>query len=254
MTLNTYAGLHARRYDLVYGAKPYAEEARFVDALFREAGVSRGRLLDVACGTGRHAAELGALGWDVTGVDYAEPLLERARENAPAARFLRQDMRELDVPGKPFAAVTCLFDSIGYPRTDDDIIAALACMRRHTSPGGALAIEFLHEPALLRHASPLVVRRWELPDDGGELVRISRTHVDGLRHEMDVEYELIELRRDGTYEEWRERQTNRFFSPVEMESLLEAAGIQLHRFVPAYAPEKEIDDETFHVIAVARAA
>lgn len=251
MTLNTYEGLHARHYDLVYGEKPYADEARFVDALLRGAGVAGGRLLDVACGSGRHAAELGSLGWEVAGVDYSEALLECARRNAPRARFLRQDMRELDVPGGRFDAITCLFDSIGYAVEEDGVPATLAGMRAHAAPGCAVAIEFLHAPALLRHASPLRVRRFDLPD-GGDLLRIARTGLDVSRQVMEVEYELIELRRDGTYERWTETQANRFFSLPEMSALLDAAGLRTERFVRAYSGNSRIDDETFHVIAVAR--
>jgi len=47
--MNTYAGLHARYYDVVYGEKAYVHEARFVDSLIRDSGTERGRLLDVAC-------------------------------------------------------------------------------------------------------------------------------------------------------------------------------------------------------------
>jgi SAM-dependent methyltransferase len=187
----------------------------------------------------------------VTGVDYSEPLLEHAPQNAPAVRFLRQDMRELDVPDGPFSAVTCLFDSIGYPQDDEGVLAALTSMGRHTAPDGVLAIEFLHAPALLRHASPLGVRRFELSRGGDELVRISRTDVDPRRCVMEVEFELIELRADGTYERWREIQANRFFSIDSMRALLEQAGLRAERFVPGYRTG-EIDERTFHVIALAR--
>jgi SAM-dependent methyltransferase len=251
VTSNTYEGLHARYYDVVYAEKPYPEEARFVDSLLREAGVERGSLLDVACGTGRHAAEFSAMGWEVTGVDYARPLLEQAQLNAPAARLFRQDMRELDVPGAPFDAVTCLFDSIGYPQDDDGVLGALTSMARHTAVGGALAIEFLHSPALLNHASPTGIRRFELPDDADELVRLSETHLDRQRAVMAVEYELIVLRADGTFERWRETQVNRFFTCDDMRALLEQAGLQADGFLPAYRTG-EIDEQTFHVIAIAR--
>ena len=79
---------------------PTSHEARFVDSLIRDAGTARGRLLDVACGTGRHAAEFASLGWDVTGVDLSEDLLERARVNAPDARFYQQDMRGWTCPAR----------------------------------------------------------------------------------------------------------------------------------------------------------
>src|SRR5215207_65025 len=164
---NTFQGLHARHYDLIYADKPYAEEARFVHDLL---GGRAGRLLDVACGSGRHAREFAALGWEVVGVDYSADLLAHAAANGIEVH--EQDMRHLDVPGKPFDAVTCLFDSIGYPQDNDGVVAALHGMRRHLAPSGRAAVEFLHAPALLSGADPVRVRRFDL-SDGGTVLRIS---------------------------------------------------------------------------------
>lgn len=250
--MNTYTGLHARHYDLVYADKPYSEEARFVDSLLQEAGLQRGRLLDLACGTGRHAGEFSTLGWNVTGIDYSDELLERARANAPEARFLLQDMRELDLPGETFDAVTCLFDSIGYPLDDGGVTAALRSAGRHLTPQGVLVSEFLHAPAVLADASPLRLRRFAISDEGDELVRISQTQLDRQRHVMEVEFELIELRADGRYDRWVESQSNRFFQLSEMERLLEQAGFRAERFAPGYEEGSEVQERTFHVIVVAR--
>jgi len=249
--MNTYAGLHARYYDVVYGEKAYVHEARFVDSLIRDSGTERGRLLDVACGTGRHAAEFASLGWDVTGVDLSDDLLEYARVNAPDARFLRQDMRSLDVPGELFDAVTCLFDAIGYAVDEDGVLATLSAFARHLSPGGAVVIEFLHGPALRTSAAPLRIRRFLLSSTGDELVRVSQTRLDEARSVMEVEFELLELRADGTYERWLESQTNRYFALEEMQGLLDGAGLNLQRFLPAYSDGDTIDESTFHVLAVA---
>ena len=242
---NTYSGLHAAWYDLIYGEKPYADEARFVDALLAGGGGERGRLLDVACGTGRHAAEFARLGWRVTGVDYSPDLLEHARGRSSEIDWHEQDMRELDVPGDPFDAVTCLFDSIGYPQSDDGVTAALRSIRSHLAEGGRAAIEFLHAPALTAGAAPLRVRRWAAAD-GTALVRISETEMDG--NVMHVAYELIELRADGGWSRGAERQSNRSFAVDEMEGLLRAADLNPRGFVPAYA-EGDVTADTFHVIA-----
>jgi SAM-dependent methyltransferase len=252
--LNTFQGLHARYYDLIYATKPYAAEARFVQELLGEPG----SLLDVACGSARHALEFARLGWSVTGVDYSPDLLERGRANAGAAGLEiplhEQDMRELDVPGGPFDAITCLFDSIGYPQDNEGIVAALDGIRRHLAPRGRVAVEFLHAPALLRHAEALRVRRHELPD-GGTLLRISETRLDPAAQVMHVDYEVVELRPDGGYARESARQSNRFFGVDEMRALLTASGLAVENFVAAYQPEgAEIGEETFHVIAVAVAA
>jgi SAM-dependent methyltransferase len=243
--LNSFQGLHARYYDLIYAQKPYADEARFVHELL---GGGPGRLLDVACGSGRHAREFAALGWDVTGVDYSPDLLAQAA----GITVLEQDMRKLDVPGSPFDAITCLFDSIGYPQDNDGIVATFLGMARHVAPGGRVAVEFLHAPAMLASADPVRVRRWELPD-GGELLRVSETEIDAAAMTMHVSYDVVELRADGGYARERERQSNRFFAVEEMRALMQLGGLHVERFVPAYE-EGEIGPDTFHVIALAGAA
>ena len=252
--MNTYRSIHARHYDLIYAGKPYAEEAAFVDGLL---GRPRGSLLDLACGTGRHAVELSRLGWKVTGVDYGADLLERARANATAAdveiALHEQDMRTLDLGGERFDAITCLFDSIGYPQTDEGVLAALRGARDHLAPGGTFVAEFLHAPAMIAGYDPVKVRTWELPH-GGELLRVSRTRLDLERSVMHVGYDLVELAADGTYERAGEEQSNRYFTVSEMRGLIRQAGLAEREFVHAYAEDPAIAGDTWHVLAVTTAA
>jgi SAM-dependent methyltransferase len=246
--MNSYRGLHADHYDRIFEGKPYATEARWVAGLLP---APPGGLLDVACGTGRHAAEFADLGYDVVGVDLNPALLERARPAVPRARFVEGDMCALARTGlQPgsFTAVTCLFDSIGYPGDNDAIVAALRGMGELLAEGGRMAVEFLHTPAMLRHASPLGVRRWELPG-GGHLLRVAETTLDERRGTMDVAYELVELRGDGGWRRHAERQGNRFFAVEEMRALLALAGLRADRFLPAYG-SGEVTAETFHVVVV----
>ena len=258
--LNSYRGLHAARYDLIYADKPYRREARFIADRVSQlrGGADPGSLMDVACGTGRHALELAAMGWHVTGVDYNPELLERARESAATrgleVAFVEQDMRELDVDGRPFDVVTCLFDSIGYGLEDEAIVKALRGMAKHLTPEGVLAVEFLHGAAVVRHHSPVKVRRFPTP--GGDLiVRISETELDRPNQLIHVSYELIELEQDGGgYERATETQSNRFFSPVQMRGLMTRASLDVHAIVPAYEDDMAISDMTWHLIAFARPA
>jgi SAM-dependent methyltransferase len=252
--INSFTGLHAGHYDLIYGDKPYAAEASFVlRQLERQLGRRPSTLLDIACGTGRHAAEFAAAGIEVTGVDINEQLLERARARNPEIEFMQQDMTELDLGEARFEAITCLFDSIGYPQRNEAVMATLDGARRHLAVGGVLALEFLNAPAMILHAQPLRVRRWDT-GDGGELLRISNTRLDLVTQVMHVDYELVELRDDGTYEHSRERQSNRFFSVPEMGALMDAGGLELQSAVAAYEEGAEIGADTFHVLALARPA
>ncbi|HSS98073.1 MAG TPA: hypothetical protein VLK33_13625, partial [Terriglobales bacterium] len=74
--MSSYLGKHAEYYDTIYADKPYAQEAAVVHACMQNH--SRGkteRLLELACGTGRHAFELEKLGYQIVATDYSKDLL-----------------------------------------------------------------------------------------------------------------------------------------------------------------------------------
>jgi len=124
--MSSYAGRHAELYDLFYAGKPYAEEAAFVHACLRKFALFPIRdILELACGTGRHAFQLEKLGYRMTATDYSPEMLgvarRRATETGSNVRFVASDMRELQVPTVGYDAVICLFDSIGYLQTHEAV-------------------------------------------------------------------------------------------------------------------------------------
>jgi ubiquinone/menaquinone biosynthesis C-methylase UbiE len=82
-----------------------ANEEPAVHALLE--GAPRGRALDAACGTGRHAAHLAALGYDVVGVDATEAMLAVARAKVPSAEFHTGRLEALLMPDESVDVVTC---------------------------------------------------------------------------------------------------------------------------------------------------
>jgi ubiquinone/menaquinone biosynthesis C-methylase UbiE len=121
-------------------SKDYRAEVQHFTAIVRENLRSGGnRLLDVACGTGRHIEYLKE-NFDVEGLDICQELLEIARQRNPDISFHHADMTEFDL-GREFDIVTCLFSSIGYVKTLHNLTRAVTCMTRHVKPGGILVIE-----------------------------------------------------------------------------------------------------------------
>lgn len=99
-----------------------------------------GRALDAACGTGRHAAHLVALGHQVLGVDLTPEMLERAAVNVPGAEFRQGDLLALPVAAEQFDVVVC---GLALSHVAD-LRAAVAELARVLRPGGHLAISVLH--------------------------------------------------------------------------------------------------------------
>ncbi len=137
----------AEFYDLIYASqgKDYSAEARKIHDLAQLYQKSAGNsLLDVACGTGMHAAHLRPY-YDVRGIDQDQKMLEMARNNHPGILFEAGDMRNFNFEAK-FDVITCLFSSIGYMLTLDDLQKAAANMSEHLKPGGVLFVEPWFEP------------------------------------------------------------------------------------------------------------
>src|SRR5438445_5650216 len=173
--MSNYAGRYAELYDLLYADKPYAEEARFVHARIQEFGGHPTReVLELACGTARHAFELEKFGYQITATDRSPDMLHvashRAAKNGSKIVFIASDMRDFQLPSKEFDAAICLFDSIGYLKTDDGVRNAFAVIWSHLRPGGLFIFEFWHAPAMLNQYSPVRIRRWKNSDR--EIVRI----------------------------------------------------------------------------------
>ena len=77
---------YAATYDTVYAEKNYAAECKAVENLIAKFGRGEIRkMLDLGCGTGRHAVIFAGDGFDVTGVDQSEPMVARARDRAAIA-------------------------------------------------------------------------------------------------------------------------------------------------------------------------
>jgi demethylmenaquinone methyltransferase/2-methoxy-6-polyprenyl-1,4-benzoquinol methylase len=99
-------------------------------------------VLDACCGTGDLAIACARVGGRVTGLDFSERMLERARTKAPELRWVRGDVLELPFDGGSFDAVTVGFGV----RNVEDLERALAELRRVLRPGGRIAILEITRP------------------------------------------------------------------------------------------------------------
>jgi SAM-dependent methyltransferase len=129
--------------DTLQEEKPLRQTRVEVAFLLKALALPEGaRILDVACGYGRHAGLLARRGFRVVGVDLSRPMLAEARRrfrHRPGLSFLRGDMRRMAFRAE-FDAVISLYTSFGYftPAQNE---AALARMARALKPGGKLLID-----------------------------------------------------------------------------------------------------------------
>jgi len=132
----------AHAYDLIQAARgrDYSAQADQLAELINARCPHARSLLDVACGTGHHLRSLRRHFPDIAGVDISPAMLQRAKEALSDVPLDLGDMRSFRFDRR-FDVVTCLFSSIGYLLTLDDVHRAVANMADHLRPGGLLIVE-----------------------------------------------------------------------------------------------------------------
>ena len=149
------------------------------------------KVLDICCGTGRHAGPLAARGYEVVGVDRDADAIARAAARVPTATFKVVDQRELSSIGGTFDAAMILWQSFGYfdAATNDRVIADIAGRLR---PGGRLLLDLYHPDFVRANAGTDTSPR--APDCrsitnvvDGDRLRSTIAYLDGSVETMDFE-------------------------------------------------------------------
>ena len=138
-----YTGF-AEVYDRLMSDVDYPAWAAFYTELLRSRGISGGTLCECACGTGGLTLPLQRAGWQVTGADLSQEMLEqaqrKAREEGLPVRFVCQDMRRLQLH-HPVDAVLATCDGVNYLLKEKDLTAFLRSAWTALRPGGCLAFD-----------------------------------------------------------------------------------------------------------------
>ena len=179
MSFDNGYSLSSAVYDLIYEWKDYAREANLLRWIITAKKQSAGNtLLDVACGSGKHLAEL-RRDFSVEGVDLSAELLKVAKQRLPDVPLHQADMTDFSL-GKQFDAVTCLFSAIGHVLTVENLNKALRCMGAHAVTGGVVIVEPWFTPEQY-HAGSAHATFVDKPE-----IKIARMNLSGQRGNLSV--------------------------------------------------------------------
>ncbi len=199
-----------------------AEEARRAVALVA-AHVElpdSGLVLDLACGAGRHLAELQLRGCTASGLDLSMPLLGRAR--AAGLPVVRADMRFVPFATAHFDLVTSFFTSFGYFEDPRDDAATLGEVRRVLRAGAWFALDYLNAQRV----------RDSILEEGENAAAMSRPVVERralVGGDRYVEKTIKIPQANGSFQVFHERV--RLYGSEELLSLLGTYGLNaVHTF------------------------
>jgi SAM-dependent methyltransferase len=200
------------------------------------------KILDLACGFGRHTNRLAALGHSMTGVDLTPGFLEIARRDATQrkveVRYHLGDMRQLTFENE-FDCVLLLFTAFGY-FADDENLQVLVNMRNALRPGGLLIFDTNNRDVFLKG-----MQSNSVIDKEGNMM-IDRNSFDSLHGRL---YNKRVVFRDGIRKD--KPFFVRLYNPNEIQALITQAGLEVEHLYGGWDAQA-ISTESRRMVVIAR--
>jgi SAM-dependent methyltransferase len=208
-------------------------------------------ILDVGCGTGRHYIPLMQEGYDVTGLDGSQSMLNVLKEKAKEANVkpcvLRKDMRDMDFASE-FDAIICMNTVFLYLLKDEDIFQAFSAFHKALKPGGAAIIDIMNFLSLLGRYKEDIVKIYS--KDGVKIERAVKHSVEDVpaiwnHHEFGV------IEDSGETITYLELHRFRMLNYNEMCRFLNEAGFNEIRCFGEFTAREEVKTNSKRLIFVA---
>jgi SAM-dependent methyltransferase len=213
-----------------------------------------GPIVEWGAGTGRLAIPLAKAGFDVTGVELSEKMVEEGRKKGETVKWICGDMQNVQL-GRRYALAVCAFNSFLCLSNVDEALAFLRNAREHLEPGGLLGIEvsaFSPEELAEEPGGPELRHDFtrDLADGRLDRFSVSRYDVASQLLRMRLFYELY-----GTSGELKDRRahdlTIRVTGRDELQLLLRLAGFEVEAVYGGFEGEP-LAAGSDHLIVLAR--
>lgn len=203
-----------RFYHILYKDRDHTEAQVFMDNLTEYLNLPEGgKVLDLACGKGRHSVYLNSLGYDVTGVDLSENSIAFAKQYENES--LHFEVHDMCQPYRTqFDAVFNLFTSFGYFENEIDNLRTIKAIKSNLNDYGFGVIDFMNSNFVIEH-----------------LVDQDEKTVEGIRFKLKRQVKDgyivkdISFTHEGNDFNYQERV--RAFTLEDFQELFEKAGVHL---------------------------
>ena len=178
-------------------------------------------ILELACGTGRLTIPIAKEGYDITGLDISEGMLEKAKENARkkklALKWIRDDVRTFNINEK-FKLIIFPFNSIAHLHDLESIDSCFTTVKRHLKDDGRFILDMFNPDfkRLIRNPKKrFPVDKYTDPDSKATVVIKESNIYDSAKQINYITWYYKIGKEEFSYE-----LNMRIFFPQELDSLL----------------------------------
>jgi SAM-dependent methyltransferase len=214
-------GDYSKYYDLLYKDKDYKGEVEYIDSLIKEYNSNTKNILELGCGTGKHANLLTNKGYKVFGIDRSDEMLEKAKLfKNNNFDFEKADVRTFRI-NKKFDTVLSLFHVASYQTSNEDLENYFKTARIHLNKIGIFIFDCWYGPAVLSQKP--VKRTKEFENTVFKLKRIAEPHFSPKGNIVEVNYTIdITDKISNKTEQLKETHRMRYLFDEEIKKLMKA--------------------------------
>lgn len=236
-------------YDLLYKDKDYKSEVNYISNLINQHNSLATSILELGCGTGKHAVLLSKEHIEICGVDLSNEMLIEAQKKLadnPELKnkisFHQGDVRTFRID-KIFDVVLSLFHVISYQTSNEDIFNTFLTANKHLKQGGLLIFDVWYGPAVLTEKPESRIKYFE--DEFLYVERRAEPILYPNDNIVDVNYNIsIKNKNTGMIHELKETHKMRYLFKPELEFFLKKTGFQLIK-TEEWLSGRPIDLETW---------
>lgn len=230
-------GKFAAVYDRLMADVDYDAWARYLVALLKDGGIQPGdAVLDCACGTGEITLRLQKEGYQLTGADCSEEMLEIAQQKTRKAGqripYVCQDMRNLSLH-KPVSAITCACDGVNYLLSEADVDRFFLGAYHALKDGGLLLFDVSSEYKLEN-----ILGCQTYGEDEPDCTYLWQNCYDPRSKLLEMRLAFFIPDGQGKYTRFDERHIQRAHPVSELTSSLERAGFTIVGIFHAFTTEQ----------------
>jgi len=218
---------YAAYYDLLYIDKNYKLEVDYIFKLLKKYKFNSGEILELGSGTGKHAAYLAGLGFNIHGIDLSESMINIANSQNKLENisFEVGDVRTYRVD-KLFDVVLSLFHVASYQSTNSDLQNMFLTASSHLAPGGVFIFDFWYGPAVLNNLP--TIRTKKMNDKIIDVVRVATPEIRCNKNIVDVNYNIkVTNIHNKQVSVFNETHSMRYLFMPELEKMLEDLNIEI---------------------------
>lgn len=253
--MNSVFSDYASYYDLLYKDKDYVSEVEFINRIIKKYSSNANTILELGCGTGKHASLFAEHDYNVVGVECSAEMLNiaqiRAKNHSEALQskmnFIYGDARTINLSNR-FDIVTALFHVVCYQNRIDHLIEFFRNVSNHLHPEGIFIFDYWYGPTVITELPSVKVKR--IRNNDLEITRIAEPLLDLNNNRVDVNYSIFvkDLKKNSHYE-FSENHKMRYLFLSDIEYIAKMHGFSILN-TSAWLTDDEPSNRTWSVYTV----